>query len=152
MISSFLLGGGSKIEKILMMHIRKQIAKWGWKGGDKIAEKTDNVIYEWTVPCSFMSRKCNHILDINDTRAKSAKLRTYITHYSFLSGILLSKLFWPTVKAINPKYSKHWPYTVASTIDCGCHKMLNHGLNHGLYFSLFKLIPYPAPYIELYMC
>ena len=45
--------------------------------------------------CSFMSRKCNHILDINDTIAKSAKLRTYITgrtnaHCLFLS--VLSKL------------------------------------------------------------
>ena len=45
--------------------------------GVKIAEKTDNVSYEWTVLCSFMSRKCNHILDINDTIAKSVKLRTY---------------------------------------------------------------------------
>ena len=24
------------------------------------------------------------------------------------------------VKVINLKYSKHWPHTVASTIDCGC--------------------------------
>ena len=44
-------------------------------------------------------------------------------------------------KVIYPKYSKHWPYTVASTIDCGCSKMLNHGLNHGFFLSLFKLIP-----------
>ena len=29
-------------------------------------------------------------------------------------------------------------------------KMLNHGLNQGLFLSLFKLIP--CPYIELYMC
>ena len=37
-------------------------------------------------------------------------------------------------KVIYPKYSKHWPYTVASTIDCVCSKMLSHGLNHGLSF------------------
>ena len=49
------------------------------------------------------------------------------------------------------KYSKHLPYTVASTIDYGCHEMLIHGLNHGFFLSLFKLI-YPAPYIELYVC
>ena len=39
-------------------------------------------------------------------------------------------------KIIYPKYSKHWPYTVAHTIDCMCSKMLNHGL----LLSLFKLI------------
>ena len=45
-------------------------------------------------------------------------------------------------KVIYPKYSqKHWPYTLAHTIDCVCSKMLNHGLNHGLFLSLFKLIP-----------
>ena len=43
-------------------------------------------------------------------------------------------------KVIYPKYSKYWPYTVASTIDCGCSKMLNHGLNHGFFLSLFKLM------------
>ena len=36
------------------------------------------------------------------------------------------------------EYSKHWPYTVAYTIDCVCSKMLNHGLNHGLFLSLFE--------------
>ena len=46
-------------------------------------------------------------------------------------------------KVIYPKYSKHLPYTVAHTIDCVCSKMLNHGLNHGLFLSLFKLIPCP---------
>ena len=39
-------------------------------------------------------------------------------------------------KVIYPKYSKHWPYTVARKVDCVCSKMLNHGL----FFSLFKLI------------
>ena len=50
-------------------------------------------------------------------------------------------------KVIYPKYSKHWPYTVAHTIDCVCSKMLNHGLNHGLFLSLFKLIPCPINWI-----
>ena len=44
-----------------------------------------------------------------------------------------------TAKVIHPKYSKQWPYTVARTIDCVCSKMLNHGLNYGLFLSLFKL-------------
>ena len=31
------------------------------------------------------------------------------------------------------KYSKHWPYLMASTMGCGCIKILNHGLIHGLF-------------------
>ena len=50
-------------------------------------------------------------------------------------------------KVMYPKYSKHWPYTVAHTIDCVYCKMLNHGLNHGLFLSLFKLIPCPIHWI-----
>ena len=34
-----------------------------------------------------------------------------------------------------PKYSKHWPYTVAHTIDCVCS---NFFLNQGLFLLLFK--------------
>ena len=42
-------------------------------------------------------------------------------------------------KVIYPKYTKHWPYTVANC-DCVCNKMFNQGLNHGLFLSLFKFI------------
>ena len=48
-----------------------------------------------------------------------------------------------TTKVIYPKYSKRWQSTVAHTIDCLCSKILNHGLNHGLFLSSFKLIPCP---------
>ena len=41
-------------------------------------------------------------------------------------------------KVTYPKYSKHWLSTVAHTIDWVCSKILNHGLIHGLLFSLFK--------------
>ena len=51
-----------------------------------------------------------------------------------------SRLVLVANKVIYPNYSKHWPYTVAHTIDCVCSKMLNHGLNHGLFLSLFKLL------------
>ena len=53
----------------------------------------------------------------------------------------------PARKVMYPKYSKHWPYPVAYTIDCVCSKMLNHGLNHGLFLSLFKLTPCPIHWI-----
>ena len=46
-----------------------------------------------------------------------------------------------------PKYSKYWHYTEAHTIDCVCSKMLNHGLNRGLFLSLFKLILCPTRWI-----
>ena len=46
--------------------------------------------------------------------------------------------FHAVSKVIHPKYSKHWLYTVAHIIDCVCSKILNHGLNHGLFLSLFK--------------
>ena len=42
-------------------------------------------------------------------------------------------------KVIYTKYSKHRPYTLAHTIDCVCCKMLNHGLNHGLFFFHFSI-------------
>ena len=53
------------------------------------------------------------------------------------------------IKVIYPKYSKHWLYIAAHTIDCVCSKMLNHGVNYGLFLSLSL---YPATYIELCMC
>ena len=30
-------------------------------------------------------------------------------------------------KVIQPKYSKHWHYHLAATMDCGCSRILNHG-------------------------
>ena len=44
-------------------------------------------------------------------------------------------------KILYPKYSKHWSYTLAHTINCVWSKMLNHVLNHGLFLSVFKIIP-----------
>ena len=43
-----------------------------------------------------------------------------------------------SLKVIYPKYSKHWPYILAYTMDCDWSKMLNHGLNHGLFLSFFN--------------
>ena len=53
------------------------------------------------------------------------------------------KPLWVPNKVIYTKYSKHLPYTVAHTLDCVCRKMLIHGLNHGFFLSLFKLISCP---------
>ena len=72
-------------------------------------------------------------------------------HFICPNSIHFYECFNSTAKVIHPKYSKHWPYTVAYKIDCVCSKMLNHGLNHGLFLSLFKLIPCPIYWI-VYLC
>merc|ERR1712141_881086 len=53
-----------------------------------------------------------------------------------------SQRFCSTGKVIHTKYSKHRPSTVAHTFECVCSK-INHGLNHGLFISLLKLINCP---------
>ena len=52
--------------------------------------------------------------------------------------IIYVSYFYTTNKVIHPKYSKHWPYTLAPKIDCGCSKMLNHGLNHVSFSSTYQ--------------
>ena len=59
-------------------------------------------------------------------------------------------LLCPVYKVIYPKYSKHWPYTVAYTIHCVCSKMLNYGLIMFFFFHFSSL--YPDSYIEFYVC
>ena len=61
---------------------------------------------------------------------------TDFTKSIFSSLALFSHM---TDKVIYPKYSKHWPYLLAATIDCGSSKILNCGLNHGLLLLLFKV-------------
>ena len=46
-------------------------------------------------------------------------------------------LTWSSELYIPSKYSKHWPYPLASTINCDCSKILNHVLSHGLFLSRF---------------
>ena len=62
--------------------------------------------------------------------------------------------FWfyilPLLKVMYTKYSKHWLYTVAHTIECVCSKMNNSWFNPWFLFYFSSL--YPAPYIEWYMC
>ena len=54
--------------------------------------------------------------------------------------VLPTKLYIPKPKTKDKysKYYKHWLSTVAHKIDCVGSKIINHGLNHGLLFSLFK--------------
>ena len=57
---------------------------------------------------------------------------------TFASWFQLS--FGIQCKVIHPKYSKHWPYTLTHTIDCVYSEMLNHGLNHRSFLSLFVFL------------
>ena len=43
------------------------------------------------------------------------------------------KMFFGENKVIDPEYSEYWAYTVAHRIDCVRSKMINHGLNYGLF-------------------
>ena len=54
--------------------------------------------------------------------------------------------FYSYSKVIDTKYSKHRPSTVAHTFECVCSK-INHGLNHGLFILLLKLINCPIHWI-----
>ena len=59
-----------------------------------------------------------------------------------IRGNLISLVTRGIGKVIHTKYSKHRPSTVAHTFECVCSK-INHGLNHGLFISLLKLINCP---------
>ena len=84
----------------------------------------------------------NNILNIQNFSCSQSCFVHHIrhTHFRFVSYKPSLGICSPS-KVIYPKYSKHWPYTVAHTMDCVCSKILNRGLNHGLFLSLFKLIP-----------
>ena len=53
-------------------------------------------------------------------------------------------------KIIYTKYSKHWFYTVAHTIECVCSKINNSWFNPWFSFYISSLCL--APYIEWYIC
>ena len=76
------------------------------------------------------------------TKKKFAQITSIIAQYSKIFSLqfpLSSSLkVGAYSKVIYSKFSKQWLSTVAHTIDCVCSKISNHGLNHGLLFSLFK--------------
>ena len=109
---------------------------------------------------SLKPKKCS--LDFLNFTSRAHKTKQ-VNQNNIVQGIALFKVLLRTNYQIKPppadpscftlsnvvftKYSKHWPFTVAHTIDCVCSKMLNHGLNHGFFLSLFKLISCPIHWI-----
>ena len=69
----------------------------------------------------------------------------------YLNIVRFKLSFELPAKVIYPKYSKHWPYTVASTTDYGCSKMLNQGLNQSWVFS-FTFQAYTLPHTLNCIC
>ena len=68
-----------------------------------------------------------------------------LRYYSKMLKIYTKKTFFP--------FSNVIPSTLNIALYCGTHiwlcvqKMLNHGLNHGFFISLFKLISFPIHWI-----
>ena len=59
----------------------------------------------------------------------------HICEFLHHHDLLLQGAYSIVYKVLYIKYSKHWPpYLLASTMDCGCSKILNHWL----FLSLFK--------------
>ena len=83
---------------------------------------------------TFNQRQQGMYVNYAEYRVISCMNIFLIVHHTSLNTYVISlqntTRFYVFSKVIYPKYSKHWPYTVAHTIDCS--KMLNHGLNHGL--------------------
>ena len=79
-------------------------------------------------------------------KVSSLHLQDFLSLAITQNGKKISKC----VKVIYTKYSKHWLYTVAHTIDCVCSKINNSWFNP--WFSFYFSSLCPAPYIEWYMC
>ena len=86
----------------------------------------------------------DHISFFRQTAVRSCDSTIEFLPFIFSTNSFSSLIFQQLFKFIYPKYSKHWPYTLAHTIDCVCSKMLDHGL----FLSLFKLIPCPMHWIS----
>ena len=133
----------------------------------QVLGKSDNSNRFWT-PCCVLLRNFLHFLpsfclhisktmesDIFSFMWKTDKTVRFARNQQLGSQIILHTnvvysakvvLTKGKSKVIHPKYSKHWFYTVAHTIDCVCRKC--QIMDYFFHFSSL----HPAPYIGLYMC
>ena len=126
----------------------------------------------WAVACIFFFRffivfyisellvlQTNYVLNKQILQFLGLKPAVWISFFRFDGNFNLLQLFQPIktstpvrqdfvtdTKVIHTKYSKHRPSTVAHTFECVCSK-INHGLNHGLFTLLLKLINCPIHWI-----
>ena len=138
----------NSIKSIISIKTVPRICPWKFPGFSNIFMSIHNSVQYKT---SFVGNN-QHIIGIepNQKSFDFPTINWLKTCVSFRSCPLVRSRFEFQVghKFIHPKkYSKHWPYSVAYTIDCVCSRMLNDGLNHGLFLSLFKLIPCPIHWI-----
>ena len=116
--------------------IGKQISILGWV---TFWQKVDfNQI--WNSKWSFYKKK-----QMGKPQKKCCQFLWQILPLLKMNNFIESLILGET-KVIHTKYSKHYPYTVAHTFECVCSK-INHGLNHGLFISLMKLILCPIHWI-----
>jgi hypothetical protein len=121
----------------------RHLTRWTWKAWKSLVAMVNIVDHSTIVHISNLlilvtlkDRRSLPQFDLYRGRHKSHnKVAQWVQILS--EGVL--KSFNAQFKVIHPKYSKHWPYIVAHTIEFVCSKMLNHGL----FLSLFKLIPCP---------
>ena len=102
-----------------------------------------NLIYGQFVPIAFMTIISLAIIEAAGEGAGSKKLQNVDEQQRKTAKIMQRTLvlILPTVRIPKLYIPSTLNITVAHTIDCVCSKMLNHGLNHGLFLSLFKRIP-----------
>ena len=79
-------------------------------------------------------KKCKIVNGPMYKRSAPKQYVCFLKGRSFLYKFYTVTICWPKLyipSALNLS-------TLAHTVDCVCSKILNHGLNHGLLFSLFK--------------
>ena len=118
---------------------RKYLCKWG----DGLWLHFATSMLQWP----YLTNNVQILLTITTTAQfwdnMSARGDEAVSYHCWLAFQLL-------FKAIETKYSKHWPYTVAHPFDCVCSKINKSWFNPWFSFYFSRL--YPAPYIEWYMC
>ena len=114
---------------------------------------------KWWFNCLFYKKTICSPSKIKQAKfcEKKMRIQSYCltSQYSHLFNkngdiIFHFDFFHPPLKVIYTKYSKHWLYTVAHTIECVCSKMNNSWFNP--WFSFYFSSLCPAPYIERYIC
>ena len=90
-----------------------------------------------------MKRFCNTLLNANHSQIQNKSVIIKSAESLEILQKIRQIALWDVaiMDKVRQKAKSYIPSTVALTIDCVCSKMLNHGFNHCLFLSFFKLIP-----------
>ena len=94
-----------------------------------------------------MKRFCNTLLNANHSQIQNKSVIIKSAESLEILQKIRQIALWDVaiMDKVRQKAKSYIPSTVALTIDCVCSKILNHGL----FLSPFKIIPYP---IKLIVC